>query len=110
MGEIRTTSFFTPSLWGDERLFFQHGGLNLDFAGYYDDWRRDQRFRDIRADYEFNYDKYGYWNDPVTFEIQPATESDVINGMASASGCPFAFLIDQINAYGARDPNFVPPE
>ena len=32
-----------------------------------DDWKKEQRFRDIRDDYEFNYDKYGYWNDPSTF-------------------------------------------
>ena len=30
IGEILTKSTFTQSLWGDERLFFQHGGLNLD--------------------------------------------------------------------------------
>ena len=59
-----------------------------------DDWKKEQRFRDIRDDYEFNYDKYGYWNDPSTFEVTEAIEAEVINGMASGSGCPFAFLID----------------
>merc|ERR1711981_369697 len=31
IGEVWTTSAFTQSLWGDERLFFQHSKLERDF-------------------------------------------------------------------------------
>ena len=30
IAEIYSTSTFKQSLWGDERLFFQHSGLNSD--------------------------------------------------------------------------------
>ena len=30
IGRIETTSEFTQSLWGDERLFFQHNWMFLD--------------------------------------------------------------------------------
>lgn len=106
LGTIETTSNFSQSLWGDERLFFQHSGLTVDLSGYPTGWRQQQGFSSIREEYSFNSEKYGYWSDPDTFTVPESTENDVINGMVG-SGCPFAFLIDSINSLGLRDPDFV---
>ena len=32
LGEIRSKSWFTQSLWSDERLFFAHASINNDIA------------------------------------------------------------------------------
>lgn len=42
LGHIYTTSNFSQSLWGDERLFFQHSGLTVDLSGYPTGWRQEQ--------------------------------------------------------------------
>ena len=46
----------------------------------------------------FEFEKYGSVFKNEDFEPQEASEQDVIDGMVS-SGCPFAFMIDQINAF-----------
>ena len=97
IAEVYSTSKFYASLWGDERLFYQHGGLNADLKYLDDNFRADNKF--ARNVPQFNFDKYGAWDDPSTFEDWEATEDDVLAGMAT-TGCPFAFLIDQINTLG----------
>ena len=59
-------------------------------------------------EYRFNFEKYGNWNNPRFFQVAPASEDDIINSMATL-GCPFAFVIDQINNYGPQNPNFRAP-
>ena len=108
LGEIKTTTFFTPSLWGDEHLYFQHGNLSDDFNALGDLLENQAGFQEMQTNYRYNFEKYGNWNNPRFFQVSEASEDDVINGMATL-GCPFAFLIDQINAYGPQNPNFVAP-
>jgi hypothetical protein len=46
---------------------------------------------------EFNFEKYGKLDEHiVSDEIEFATEDQIITGMETR-GCPFSFLIDQIN-------------
>lgn len=89
IGEIKSTSTFVKSLWGDERLFFQHQALYHDL--------RELSSRDKREVQDtvptFNLEKYGEWNNPVRFEIEEASAEDVIDGILT-TGCPFAFMID----------------
>ena len=40
IGEIISTSTFTTSLWGDDKLFFQHGDFRKDVR---DKWREAAR-------------------------------------------------------------------
>ena len=106
IGEIHTKSFFTQSLWGDERLFFQHGGLNLDIGFLPDGFRKDKKVNQFTP--QFDLEKYGDWNNPSTFDAPQASEADIINGMVQ-TGCPFAYLIDYVNGLGSLDPDFVRP-
>ena len=97
IAEIYSTSTFKQSLWGDERLFFQHSGLNEDLQYLDDNFRTENKFQKNVP--QFNWDKYGEWDNPGTFEDWEATSDDIVAGMAT-SGCPFAFLIDKINTLG----------
>ena len=97
VAELYSTSKFYQSLWGDERLFFRHRGLEADLAYYEDAFRASTPF--VNNVPYYNFDKYGEWDNPSTFEDWEATADDIVNGMAT-TGCPFAFLIDQINALG----------
>ena len=107
IGEIWTKDeYFTQSLWGDERLFFQHGGLNLDLQHLPEGFRRTAGVRTHSP--ELDLEKYGDWNNPSTFDPPEASEADIINGMVQ-SGCPFSYLIDYINTLGDLDPAFVRP-
>ena len=45
----------------------------------------------------FDQDKYGNLKE-IEFEIEEAEEQDVIDGMVQ-TGCPFAFMIDQVNSF-----------
>ena len=107
IGEIHTKSFFTQSLWGDERLFFQHGGLNLDLQFLPERFRRDKQVNTLSP--QFDLEKYGDWNNPATFDPPQASEADIINGMVE-TGCPFAYLIDYVNGLGPLDPTFIRPK
>ena len=98
--------YFTQSLWGDERLFFQHGGLNLDLQHLPEGFRRTAGVRTHSP--ELDLEKYGDWNNPSTFDPPEASEADIINGMVQ-SGCPFSYLIDYINTLGDLDAGFVRP-
>ena len=44
----------------------------------------------------FKEDKYGQW--PEEFLSEETDEQDIINGL-EVTGCPFAFVIDQINDF-----------
>ena len=46
----------------------------------------------------FDFEKYGTVFEDENFEAEEVFEQDVIDGMVT-SGCPFAFMIDQINAF-----------
>ena len=79
IGEIVPTSYFTPSLWGDEKLFFKHGTLQDDISFAPDGWNEATGFlddEDLLTEYTFNREKYGSWNDPSFFpsRISEATE------------------------------------
>ena len=45
----------------------------------------------------FDFDKYDI-DTEEDFEPEEADEQDIIDGMKT-SGCPFAFVIDQVNAF-----------
>ena len=106
LGEIlQGDSEWTESLWGDERLYFAHGFQNYDwrdfeFRLFDDDMENSQRKRNFdevfneEARFDFE-DKYSF---NAEFEPLPASESDIIDGMVT-TGCPFAYLIDQINQF-----------
>merc|ERR1712150_215488 len=87
IGEIVTESYFTQSLWGDERLFFSHSNLREDI--------------EVRSDFKpnkniatWNRKKRGTWD--KTFTIPPSSKQDILDGMAA--GRPFYWLIDAMNA------------
>ena len=42
--------------------------------------------------------KYGSAFEQDSFEAEEASEQDIIDGMVT-TGCPFAFMIDQINFF-----------
>ena len=48
--------------------------------------------------------RFDFWKyelhieDEDEFEVEEATEQDVIDGMVT-TGCPFAFVIDQVNFF-----------
>lgn len=46
---------------------------------------------------KFDFDKYDIIFDD-DFEPEEADEQDIIDGMKT-SGCPFAFMIDQVNQF-----------
>ena len=46
----------------------------------------------------FDFDKYGSTFEKKKFKAEEATEQDIIDGMVT-TGCPFAFMIDQINLF-----------
>ena len=83
IGEIKLTTSFTQSLWGDERLFFSHSRLSDDFMG-----RREFRNR-FTPTYDF--DTWGQW--PTDTPPEEVSEDELFAGMAG--GCPFQWLIDQ---------------
>ena len=47
----------------------------------------------------FDFDKYEEPFEEEGFEVEEASEELVIDGIVK-SGCPFSFLIDQINFFG----------
>ena len=46
----------------------------------------------------FDEEKYDMNLGDVEFEVEEASEQDVIDGMVQ-TGCPFAFVIDQVNTF-----------
>ena len=47
----------------------------------------------------FDFEKYDMdFDEEIEFEAQQADEQDIIVGMKT-TGCPFAFVIDQVNAF-----------
>ena len=103
---------WTESLWGDERLFFSHSFMPNDIAeirGQLKQGNRNERrernrnFNEIFHDMpRFDFEKYDFEDvneeEETEFEPTEATEQDVIDGMVT-TGCPFAFLIDQVNSF-----------
>jgi hypothetical protein len=67
IGEIIAKSYFTQSLWADERLFFMHTTLNHDFNALPPEWRRENRAAANVPSFDF--DKYGSWNNPANFSF-----------------------------------------
>jgi hypothetical protein len=84
-----------------------HSTLNHDLNALPPEWRKENRMAENVPSFDF--DKYGEWNTPANFTFTNEGgnalfgQDDVIRGMASTSGCPFAFAIDYINS-------LVPPE
>jgi hypothetical protein len=58
IGYIRTTSEFTQSLWGDERLFFEHSRLDDDF----DEQRGGRRAFDVSQTPRWDGRRDGQWD------------------------------------------------
>lgn len=92
IGSIETTSEFTQSLWGDERLFFQHGLLR-------DDMRPG---RGGRRDIRDNNDLIPTFDTATTLDIwdrslvvPTPTQQEILDGVAQ--GCPFQWIIDEFN-------------
>jgi len=85
IGHIWTTTTFTQSLWGDERLHFQHGSLETDLANMESgaEWRTEVGFSETP---EYDYDTYGDWDEDV-LEVPTTDDHTVIEGMYN--GCPF---------------------
>ena len=54
IGQIVTETFFKPSLWGDEKLFFKHGSLQDDLSFAPAGWEEDSRFAEVKDEYAFN--------------------------------------------------------
>ena len=67
LGEIKTTTYFTPSLWGDEHLYFQHGSVNDDMRDLGESLTQQAGYEQMIQDYRFNFEKYGNWNNPRFF-------------------------------------------
>ena len=98
IGEITSTSEFTTSLWGDERLFFQHnhlpddlnenkGGDNtLNFGTHY--------FRFQKNDFGGNYPMN------VGFVPPEADDETVVSGIVN-SACPFQWMIEALEDFAA---------
>ena len=110
-------SEWTESLWGDERLFFSHSNANNDVRdiklGLKKGGGRGGRGRGgrgrVNPTRNFNeifweMPRFDFWKyelhieDEDEFEVEEATEQDVIDGMVT-TGCPFAFVIDQVNFF-----------
>ena len=89
IGEIVTTSLFQTSLWGDEKLFFQHGDFAIDVEN------RWENFPGARpAITRFDSDRWGSWPDPDDFNIDPVNDATTHAGWAN--GCPFQYIIDAL--------------
>ena len=86
IGEVRTTSNFRQSLWGDEKLFFNHGNLSLDIAAR-------PEFNDEPV-LTFDSRTFGNWPEDAE-EVEDVTRSEVVAGMRG--GCPFQWVIDQFD-------------
>ena len=68
IGEIVTTTAFTQSLWGDERLFFKHSRLSDDIA-VRDSFRNQMTPR-------FNTATWGAWND--SYQVEDINEDQFL--------------------------------
>ena len=92
IGEIKTTTEFTQSLWGDERLFFQHGKFLNDFdtsIGGNADFKSNTLVK-------FDEDKWGKY--PLDdFNVPDTTDDEVVLGMME--GCPFKWAIEALEAF-----------
>jgi hypothetical protein len=71
IGDLMTTSEVTPSLWGDDGLFFRHQMTEDDIA--------------IKPDWEPYYVKSIYATDDNVLEARNADQ-------VAGKGCPFAHL------------------
>ena len=93
IGEIKTTTEFTQSLWGDERLFFQHGK-------FINDWDSEiggsnASFRN-KALVKFNQDTWGGY--PIDdFNVPDTSDDEVVQGMMD--GCPFKWAYEALEAF-----------
>merc|ERR1711990_1040182 len=97
VGSLHTRSEFTKSLWGDERLFFQHGWLSLDRDHHTVDGTKTWRFRNnIPA---FDKEKWLEWDE--TYDVPQSTGQDVADGILN-HGCPFYWVIQYINQHDAE--------
>jgi len=98
IGEIKSTSEFTTSLWGDERLFFQHNHLHhdldknkggdstLNFGQHYFRFQKD----DFGGNYPMN----------VGFVPPEADDETVVSGMVN-NACPFQWMIEALEDFAA---------
>jgi len=86
VGEIRTTTDFVVSLWGDEKLFFSHARLDDGF--------------NLRPEIEnaatpvFDRATFGPWERGFSDRIPDVSDQTILNGIAG--GCPFQFIIDSL--------------
>ena len=91
---------WVESLWGDERLFFAHQPIVYDIRDHRLNLERSdirQFNKTVREELDqFNHEKYGDWD--KEFVPEETEETDIIDGMVN-TGCPFAFVIDQINGF-----------
>lgn len=85
IGEIRTTTNFRQSLWGDEKLFFNHGNLSNDIAAR-------SEFSESPV-LQFDEATWGVW--PSNANVEDVDRSEVVAGMRG--GCPFQWVIDQFD-------------
>lgn len=70
IGRIHTTSITTPSLWGDEHMFFRHMRFNDDLA------RRPEWFDHVEI-----------FEDPLWTDVIPLPQQPPVQG-----SCPFSWL------------------
>ena len=86
-----TDSDFIKSLWGDEKLFFQHGGLNLDARSHR---RGSEKEWDIKSVAEHDFDRWGAWKN--SYRVPDVRKEQVLDGI-TGKGCPFWWVIQYIN-------------
>ena len=107
---------WTESLWGDERLFFSHNILHNDWrdikaqvkrtplATRQEKRARNREMKKVwnelnRFDFEkYEFDLFNEEDPEAEFEPEEVGERQIIDGMVT-NGCPFGFLIDQVNNF-----------
>ena len=91
IGTIEITSSFISSLWADTQMFFKHEDFRLDLDGL------ERRTRRSWTPFENNLPDW----DNTTIESLPTSREDaeevVQIGATGSFGCPFAWLIEDIN-------------
>lgn len=112
IGEMYNETTFTKSLYGDERLFFQHGGANLDldwWEAHDPNYDRRATMRPLTSQFLRNapawFDRNGnnkFLEWKTWFDV-PIPENDDVIKEGAAGGCPFKWVLDYITEV---DPDF----